>query len=281
MNFKLRVRTWIVIIFVLLVLPWVIWIFLNYIPFYLPSYIVWGGILIIGGGCIGVIYPVKRIWLKTRKHSALIALSGLVLVVITLLWPSSVTVSIREHQRIDDFLPQFQCSEYHQEIVSVPAKKIVAAAPNVCLSDIPAAVLLLQVRTWAGGKTYQPDPEATPILHFKPGSGFLVLDDSNPYELVYGVVGRPWTNDAPPDVRTAEQFKAFNPPGHIKVAFNIRTVDQGSGNTLISTETRILGNDKQAQTHFARYWRVIYPGSSIIRRVWLSAIIRKAEKPDQ
>ncbi len=107
------------------------------------------------------------------------------------------------------------------------------------------------------------------------------MDDSDPSELVYGMVGRPWINEVPPDVRTAEQFRAFNQPGHIKVAFNIRTIDQGKQNTLISTETRILGNDKLAQTRFARYWRVIYPGSSIIRRIWLNAIINKAKKSEQ
>ncbi len=152
MNFKLRVRTWIAIVSTMLVLSWAMWIFLNYVPFYLPSYMVWGGILVIGGGCVGMIFPVKKFGFVTRKHSAIAALSGLLLVVITILWPPSVAPSRREYQRLDDFLPRFQCSEYHQEIASVSAKTMIEAAPKVSLSDIPTAVFLLRVRAWAGGK---------------------------------------------------------------------------------------------------------------------------------
>ena len=43
-------------------------------------------------------------------------------------------------------------------------------------------------------------------------------------------------------------------------------------------QTRTLGNDDEAQRVFARYWRLIYPGSAIIRRVWLDAILSRASR---
>jgi len=52
--------------------------------------------------------------------------------------------------------------------------------------------------------------------------------------------------------------------------------DMGNGTSRLTTETRIIGNDNSARRIFACYWRIIYPGSSIIRRVWLDAIADRA-----
>jgi hypothetical protein len=45
----------------------------------------------------------------------------------------------------------------------------------------------------------------------------------------------------------------------------------------LSTETRVFAVDPSARRRFAVYWRVIYPGSAFIRRMWLEAIKRRAE----
>jgi hypothetical protein len=58
---------------------------------------------------------------------------------------------------------------------------------------------------------------------------------------------------------------------------NFRLEDAGDGTTLITTETRIYATDASARRRFAGYWRVIYPGSALIRRMWLRAIARRAE----
>ncbi len=44
----------------------------------------------------------------------------------------------------------------------------------------------------------------------------------------------------------------------------------------MTTETRVFANSDDARRRFAPYWRVIYPGSAIIRHMWLSAIARRA-----
>ena len=43
------------------------------------------------------------------------------------------------------------------------------------------------------------------------------------------------------------------------------------------TETRVATSDERSERVFARYWRVIYPGSALIRRNWLRAIKARAE----
>jgi hypothetical protein len=37
--------------------------------------------------------------------------------------------------------------------------------------------------------------------------------------------------------------------------------------------------DRAYRRVFAAYWRVIYPGSALIRRMWLRAVKRRAESP--
>jgi len=38
----------------------------------------------------------------------------------------------------------------------------------------------------------------------------------------------------------------------------------------------VFANSPSARRRFAAYWRVIYPGSAIVRRMWLRAIARRA-----
>jgi hypothetical protein len=74
-----------------------------------------------------------------------------------------------------------------------------------------------------------------------------------------------------------EEFLAFDRPGCAKVAMNFRLEDAGQGRTRVTTETRILGLDAEARWKFGAYWRLIYPGSAVIRRSWLAAIKARAE----
>jgi hypothetical protein len=91
------------------------------------------------------------------------------------------------------------------------------------------------------------------------------------------VIGRFWTADGGVLPVSAEGFGAFEEPGFAKavVNFHVREVD---GDTLLTTETRIRGTDDSATRTFRRYWRVVMPGSAAIRRAWLRAIRKRAER---
>jgi hypothetical protein len=52
-------------------------------------------------------------------------------------------------------------------------------------------------------------------------------------------------------------------------------VDAG---TELRTETRVLATDAASRRRFGRYWRVIRPGSALIRRTWLGAAKRRTER---
>jgi hypothetical protein len=50
-----------------------------------------------------------------------------------------------------------------------------------------------------------------------------------------------------------------------------------SGGCLLTTETRVWATDASSKRRFAAYWRIIYPGSALIRQMWLRAIKKRAE----
>ncbi len=251
----------------------------HYVPFEATSFLAWTGIALAVLSLLCVIKPPQLLGIRSRLRSALVLVLGAALAIVAILWPASIVRVTGPHQRLDDFLSEYQFREYHETVVQAPVDRVVEAARRVSFADMPAAVWLMRVRDLAGGRARtQAEPNPRPILDMmsQPGTGFLPLDVSDPHEIVYGMAGRPWTNEPPPSVGKAEQFLSFAEPGQIRVAFNIRIVDEGPGRVRLSTETRTLGNDPEARRLFARYWRIIYPGSAIIRRVWLDAIAARA-----
>jgi hypothetical protein len=50
--------------------------------------------------------------------------------------------------------------------------------------------------------------------------------------------------------------------------FSVWPVDSGSE---LRTETRVLVTDAASRRRFGRYWRLIRPGSALVRRNWLAA----------
>jgi hypothetical protein len=254
--------------------------FFHYVPFDLASFAAWGGIFAVLLGLVCLVKPVRRLGIRSRLAALLVVIGSLFVTATAIGWPASVVGAQGSHRRLDDFLPRYQFAEYHEGRVRASRQRVVDAVQRVTVADMPAAVFLMRLRALAEGRWGTPPPDSRPILDVmsQPGTGFLPLDVSNPAEVVFGMAGRPWTGEPPPPVRTPEEFLAFSEPGHIRVAFDIRVRDEGDGTCLVSTETRTLGNDDEAQRVFARYWRLIYPGSAIIRRVWLDAIISRASR---
>ncbi|MEK6768373.1 MAG: hypothetical protein AABY85_05210, partial [Gemmatimonadota bacterium] len=80
---------------------------------------------------------------------------------------------------------------------------------------------------------------------------------------------------------TAEVFQKPLPPGFALATMNFIVTPHGSGGSVVSTETRVFVNSSSARRRFAAYWRIIYPGSAIIRRMWLRAIQRRATNPNE
>ncbi len=158
-------------------------------------------------------------------------------------------------------------------------------------------------------------PPNTPLLEVATKTAFIVLAEEPEHEIVLSaLVARPrgWR---PSGAKSPEWFKALaasRQPGFALAAMNFRLqdgmADEKAGNadsraepvasgaqtnksklgllsglrsnkteaTLLTTETRVYATGAPSRRRFARYWRVIYPGSSLIRIMWLRAIEKRA-----
>lgn len=178
---------------------------------------------------------------------------------------------------LDEFAPIYQFGEFHSIAVAAPKERVFGAIKSVTASEI----LFFRTLTWIrrfgrpGAESILNPPAHEPLLDVATRTSFLALAEEPDRELVVGtIVGPPgWRRRIRP---TPEVFKTISEPGFILAAMNFIVEETGPGTCTVSTETRVYASDKPARRRFAAYWRLIYPGSSLIRRMWLRAIARRA-----
>lgn len=182
---------------------------------------------------------------------------------------------------LDEFLPAHDVNEVHSTRVAAPPERVLAAARELTSREVPLLVVLMALRTLPAVLLRRSPFRLRrdlrrPILKQATRGGFVVLAE-RPDELVLGVVGRFWTSTGGLERVDPADFAAFEEPGFAKavMSFHVRAVD---GGTLLATETRITGTDDDARRRFRRYWRLVMPGSAAIRRAWLRAIRKRAER---
>jgi hypothetical protein len=117
-------------------------------------------------------------------------------------------------------------------------------------------------------------PVRKPILAVATASGFMTLAEEVEREIVLGTVvvsSRPDLYDSP------RGFRELAEAGNAKAVINFLVEPQAEGWCRLSTETRVFATDRVTRLRFAAYWRIIAPGSALIRVEWLRAIRRRAE----
>jgi hypothetical protein len=227
-------------------------------------------------GALVALRPPAILGLSTRGRGCALLAAGLLVAVAGALLPAPDRRSLTS-RRIDDFLPVYQFDEQHTIVVNASADRVRAAIYAVTLEDIRLARMLLAIRS-LGRRRISQEAARRAMLDTATSDGFIWLARGD-REVVVGTVGRFWRlhGREVSGVRTPEQFTAFGQPGWAKAAMDFVVVEEGAGRTRVTTETRVAGTDAAARRVFAAYWRVIYPGSALLRRMWLQAIRRRAE----
>ena len=118
-------------------------------------------------------------------------------------------------------------------------------------------------------------PFAKPLTSAALGN-FTVISESPGDEFVLGIMGRFWTPTPAVVPAAAERFWSPPPTGVAQAVWNFKVRPSGAG-TELSTETRVRCGDAATLREFKRYWRVIGPGSRLIRGSILRSVRSTAE----
>jgi len=180
---------------------------------------------------------------------------------------------------LDHIVPAPDFQERHSLWVDASPERVLAAARAATPAEMPIVRPLFALRS-LGSKRGLPAVGDAPLLDQLLRFGFSSLGEEPGREVALGVIDQAWKLSGGETVKVAgaEEFRAFDRPGFIKAAANLRVTPERGG-TLLETQTRVVATDPVSLRKFGRYWRVIRPGSGLIRRSWLRAAKRRAEQP--
>jgi len=220
--------------------------------------LVYAGLIVTAVGLVSLIRPLRVVGIPARGVAAIVVAAGAGLVLAGMLTPAPLDNVDPAVTDLDRVMPAWQFRETHRVHVDAPEDRVYRAVRSVTADEI----LLFRTLTWirhprlrapARDNIFAP-PAGKPILDVAVGSGFRQLSEAPGREIVLGTM-----------------------VGRSRAAINFLVVRAADGGSDVTTETRVLAPDAAARRAFGAYWRVIYPGSAIIRRMWLRAVKRRAE----
>jgi hypothetical protein len=209
-------------------------------------------------GAIGLVTPGRwrRVGSRWRALGAVAA--GVLCWAVALKWPTPTLQVASVASAIDEAMPAYQFVEHHETTVRARPEDVIRAINEVTARDIRYFRLLTWIRNPHIRRTRESilaAPPDKPLLGVALARGFVELPGRPDREIVVGV-----------RVATA-----------VRAVMNFAVHPDGQGGSLLSTETRVLAENTAGLRSFTMYWRVIYPGSALIRVEWLRAIKRRAE----
>jgi hypothetical protein len=232
-------------------------------------------------GAVSVVRPLSFLGIASRPHGAVVFLCGVVVFLTGVNLPASETRIAAQQSDLDDFIPVYQFHEFHVTRIHARREDVFKAIKEVRANEVS----LFRTLTWirragrSGPAGILDAPESEPLLAVALRTGFMKLAEESDREIVVGtLVAAPKGTRLKKDP-TPDDFKALHAPGFALAALNFRLEDAARGETVLTTETRVYATDTSTRKRFGAYWRVIYPGSALIRVMWLRAIRKRAERP--
>lgn len=245
----------------------------------IDSFFVYAGFGLASAGLLSLIRPLRFLGIRKKPHVAGVLAGGLLIAAAALDWPVRTKEAPARLSRLDEWMPYWQFGERHTIQIAAPPEEVFAAIRAVTADEIVLFQTLTAIRRCgrSGPADILHAPGQQPLLDVATQTTFIILSDDSPRELVVGtLVG------APPKTRavlelTPELFRGTLPDGAALAAMNFLVKAAAENGSTLSTETRVFAQGSSAVRRFAIYWRMIHPGSDIIRRSWLRAIRGRAE----
>jgi len=211
-------------------------------------------VLLYCGAAAIVVGGLAMLFRRHRRKGAALFAAGIAFVLIAICWPATERRADPIVSGLDKSVPRWQFDERHEIRIAATPERIYSAIRLVTAGEIRFFQILTAIRCLGRCReeSIMHAPDAKPILEVATRGGFRILLDDPPHELVIGTRVTPET----------------------LAVMNFRIEPDGR----VTTETRVFASTDAARRKFAVYWRVIRPGSGIIRRGWLEAIKRRAER---
>ena len=230
-------------------------------------------------GTVSLAKPMPLVGIGNRSQAAVWLTLGVLAIVVAILWPAPDIDVTEPRTALDGTTPSYQFHEFHAIAIRATPERIHRAIRDVTADEI----LLFHTLTWIrrfgrpAPESVLNAPERQPLLDVATRTTFLTLADT-PDEIVVGTVVI-----APPGWRrrtlqTPDEFFAVRQRSGFALGTMNFEVRREGDESIVTTETRVHATDPESRRRFAVYWRLIYPGSAFIRRMWLRAIKNRAER---
>ena len=183
-------------------------------------------------------------------------------------------------------MPEADVSATYSTIVAASATAVYDALLDTDFGSHPLVAFLMALRmlprhvlapraTWRRVRSAGSRPRLS--LRALLNGGFVLLQELPPEELVLGVTGRFWSPSGTLVHTDPATFRDLPPTGLARAAWNFQLEPLAPELTRLSTETRVRCSDPATLRIFRRYWRIVAPGSGLIRWAILRRIKQAAE----
>jgi hypothetical protein len=191
---------------------------------------------------------------------------------------------------LDKYLPKYNFTEVHTINVKASPEVAYRAIKETTLEELSGVVRWLfwlrELPEKMVGRNTTPMTSKGPMLGQMEKNGFTIVEEQPPREDVFGLIvpgkiGRVWDKSSGygSQVANAEEFLAFKNPNYLLVVANLMVQDSVvPGVVTVYTESRTMALSEKSRKSFRPYWAFIRPWSGLIRRLWLKAIKKRAEK---
>jgi hypothetical protein len=179
---------------------------------------------------------------------------------------------------IDEFLGKYDVAAKYQVNIQAPGEFVYKAVRDLDLSGSRIVRLLFRLRELPA--LFDPKGKREGLgltLDDLIKSGFILLGENPPHEIVLGVVGRFWTPSGCIQRLDVDGFRAFCEEDFAKAVWNFSLTAHESALTTLTTETRVLCLGQGSRKRFRLYWTIVGPFSGVIRKEALETVRLKAE----
>ena len=228
-------------------------------------------------GAANLAFPFRFLGVRKRAIGALVLVAGVIVSLTALNGPAS-TIRVAEPRTcLDAVIPEYQFSERHSARIHARPDQVLEAVRQSTFGDMRSLNTLLKIRGAVvrapsdSGGAFARDKR---ILDAFSASGYVSGASEDEIVMAGGADLRA---KRPLQARTLQELADYREPDTIKIGYDFNVVDTGDGWSTLTAETRVaaLGDSGRGM---ARYWRLIVPGSGLLRLQWLDGIKRRAEK---